>query len=110
MVLSESTQHLVAGVQETAQYLWEKGWAERNAGNISVNVTEQVGDAGDLSPQRVCAGDLPCPELPAHLAIHQFLLRTGARQRAFVHTHPTNLIALTLLFPALREDEINRLL
>jgi rhamnulose-1-phosphate aldolase len=164
MVLSESMQHIVAGVQETARYLWEKGWAERNAGNISVNVTQQVGDAGDLSQCALCAADLPYPELagavllltgadtrmrevardaetnccllricddlkgyqllwggkrpefrptselPAHLAIHQFLLRTGARQRAFVHTHPTNLIALTLLFAALREDEINRLL
>ena len=27
-------------VAETAGYLWEKGWAERNGGNIVVNVTE----------------------------------------------------------------------
>ena len=27
---------------ETAGYLWEKGWAERNGGNITVNVTEYV--------------------------------------------------------------------
>jgi rhamnulose-1-phosphate aldolase len=26
-------------VASTAQYLWERGWAERNAGNFSVNVT-----------------------------------------------------------------------
>ena len=26
----------VAGV---AQYLWDRGWAERNAGNFSINVT-----------------------------------------------------------------------
>ena len=25
---------------EVAGYLWEKGWAERNGGNISVNITE----------------------------------------------------------------------
>lgn len=29
-------------VAETAGYLWEKGWAERNGGNITVNVTEYV--------------------------------------------------------------------
>ena len=28
---------------EVAGYLWERGWAERNAGNISVNVTEMAG-------------------------------------------------------------------
>ena len=27
-------------VAETAGYLWTKGWAERNGGNITVNVTE----------------------------------------------------------------------
>lgn len=32
-------------VAETAGYLWEKGWAERNGGNITVNVTEYVDDA-----------------------------------------------------------------
>lgn len=29
-------------VAETAGYLWQKGWAERNGGNITVNVTEYV--------------------------------------------------------------------
>ena len=28
-------------VAEVASYLWQKGWAERNGGNIVVNVTEQ---------------------------------------------------------------------
>ena len=35
----------VAKVAETAGYLWQKGWAERNGGNITVNITEQVDDA-----------------------------------------------------------------
>ena len=29
----------VAEVAEVAGYLWQKGWAERNGGNITVNVT-----------------------------------------------------------------------
>ena len=29
-------------VAETAGYLWAKGWAERNGGNITVNITEHV--------------------------------------------------------------------
>ena len=32
-------------VAEVAGYLWEKGWAERNGGNITVNITEHVDDA-----------------------------------------------------------------
>ena len=32
-------------VAEVAGYLWQKGWAERNGGNITVNVTEHVDDA-----------------------------------------------------------------
>ncbi len=27
-------------VADLANYLWQKGWAERNAGNISVNLSE----------------------------------------------------------------------
>jgi len=164
MVLSEQLQQIVIQVQETAQCLWEKGWAERNAGNISVNVTAESGNAGDAADALFCAAELPYPalagavflitgadtrmrevardaetnccllrisddltgyhvlwggkrpgfrptsELSAHLAIHHFLVRTGARQRAFVHTHPTHLIALMLMFAAADESEINRLL
>lgn len=34
----------VEQVAEVAGYLWQKGWAERNGGNITVNVTEHVTD------------------------------------------------------------------
>ncbi len=32
-------------VAEVASYLWQKGWAERNGGNITVNITEHVDSA-----------------------------------------------------------------
>ncbi|MDR0988532.1 MAG: rhamnulose-1-phosphate aldolase [Prevotellaceae bacterium] len=35
----------VGQVAEVAGYLWQKGWAERNGGNITVNITEYVDDA-----------------------------------------------------------------
>lgn len=35
----------VENVAEVAGYLWQKGWAERNGGNITVNITEHVDDA-----------------------------------------------------------------
>lgn len=37
---SDSFQKVVAQVSEVAGYLWQNGWAERNGGNISYNITE----------------------------------------------------------------------
>lgn len=38
-------------VAETAGYLWQKGWAERNGGNITINITEYVdSEMKGLSP------------------------------------------------------------
>jgi rhamnulose-1-phosphate aldolase len=34
----------IAEVAEVAGYLWQKGWAERNGGNITINITAVVDD------------------------------------------------------------------
>lgn len=34
----------VADVAEVAGYLWQKGWAERNGGNITINITDVIDD------------------------------------------------------------------
>lgn len=34
----------VHNVAEVAGYLWQKGWAERNGGNITINITELIDD------------------------------------------------------------------
>jgi rhamnulose-1-phosphate aldolase len=34
----------IAEVAEVAGYLWQKGWAERNGGNITVNITDVADD------------------------------------------------------------------
>lgn len=33
-------KQMIDEVAEVTGYLWQKGWAERNGGNITVNVTE----------------------------------------------------------------------
>ena len=38
----EKLRTAVYQIAEVAGYLWEKGWAERNGGNITVNVTEYM--------------------------------------------------------------------
>lgn len=40
----------IGKVAEVASYLWEKGWAERNGGNITVNITEYVDDEIRVMP------------------------------------------------------------
>ncbi len=35
-------EKIVLNVAEIAQYLWQNGWAERNAGNISVNINDII--------------------------------------------------------------------
>jgi len=37
---NKALQHVVRETSEIAGYLWQRGWAERNASNISVNITE----------------------------------------------------------------------
>ena len=38
-------EHEINQVAEVAGYLWQNGWAERNGGNITVNITHLVDDA-----------------------------------------------------------------
>ena len=135
-------------VAEVAGYLWQKGWAERNGGNITVNVTDFIDDAmralpaiseprpigqtlphlagcwfyckgtgrrmRDLARDPMANGSIirilpgcdryeivadapvaPTSELPSHLAVHNYLLAKGSPYRASLHTHPTELVALT---------------
>ena len=40
----EGLKAVVYQIAEVTGYLWQKGWAERNGGNITVNVTEFMDD------------------------------------------------------------------
>jgi rhamnulose-1-phosphate aldolase len=151
-------------IADTARCLWEKGWAERNAGNISVNVTEflsaeemsslfGMGSPESFQGTRYTLGDQvivvttagsrmrdlakdprkhlcvlkidndgsgyrnlsadngkPTSELPTHLSVHEMLVRTGSAARALVHTHCTELIALTQIRELCSTEKLNRLL
>ena len=150
---------------EMSSYLWEKGWAERNAGNLSVDLTDIIEACGaapepgetrkldDVYPdlagrwflvtgsgrrfrdlamdaeQNACIlrmsdkGDAyslvwggrspifrPTSEFPAHLRVHEYLRQTKAAERVVLHTHPTELIALTHLPECKNEAAINQAL
>ncbi len=146
----------------------QKGWAEGNAGNISVNVTGSPGSLPDepldsypLYPLpatfRALAGQYllvsgagtrmrnlakqpllnllllkisddgtsyihlpirqeidttlrPTTEFMTHLSVQEYLLTTGHKEQAVVHTHVNELIALTLDPKITDEITLNRIL
>lgn len=143
---------IITEVAGLANYLWQKGWAERNAGNISVNLSEQMEELDvelehyplfhlernyealanlyffvtgtgkrmrdlAISPMKnACIIKMnkkgnayhiitmkkknlynfrPTSELPTHLAAHNLLIQMGSKNKAVVHTHPNELVAMT---------------
>jgi rhamnulose-1-phosphate aldolase len=47
----------IAEVAEVAGYLWQKGWAERNGGNITLNITDFADD--EIRNMRAVSGIIP---------------------------------------------------
>lgn len=115
-----------------ASELARRGWAEANAGNISVRLGEgpilsallvkrantRMRDlarnpaeglcllsfgAGDRSYSVAPKGTKPSTELPTHVAVHDMLARFRHHERVVVHTHPTATISLTHRFPNPRQ-------
>jgi rhamnulose-1-phosphate aldolase len=52
----------------------------------------------------------PTSELPSHLSIHNFLMKKGNHNSVVLHTHPTELIALTHCPPFLDRKHLTRIL
>ena len=163
MKYNEKIEMVLSQIAEVAGYLWEKGWAERNGGNISYNITEYVDDniralsaisekielpeamnalkgsyfvvTGTGKRMRYVNKNLmdnasiirissdgtyyeiiaeknirPTSELPSHLLIHNYLIGNGRRERAVIHTHPIELVAMTHHAPFLQKDVLSKLL
>ena len=67
-------------VAEVARYLWTKGWAERNGGNITVNITEWVDDG--MRAKRAISDPRPIGAVLPHLEGCWFYCKgTGKRMR-----------------------------
>lgn len=156
-------QREIEKVAEVAGYLWQNGWAERNGGNITVNITQWADDAmqrlppiSDIKPIGTtlpslrgcyffCKGtgkrmrDLarrpmengsiirilddcasyviiadhpvqPTSELPSHLAVHNRLIEQQSPYKATIHTHPTEIVAMSHNREFLGKDVLTRLL
>jgi rhamnulose-1-phosphate aldolase len=162
---NQGAQGIAAEIAEVALLLWQKGWAEGSAGNISVNVTEyypairidfrtfpmipmevkypalahhhifisakgsrmrnlakdpgkgicliKISKKGDF--YQVLYEDpenplIPSSELPSHLAIHNHMVKQGQGEKAVVHTHADELIALSHDKNLQSESRLNEIL
>ncbi|MGE5424990.1 MAG: class II aldolase/adducin family protein, partial [Syntrophothermus sp.] len=71
---------IIEEIAQVSRHLWEKGWAERNAGNISVNITAHL---EGIEPE--VFGDIPVEPLsiPRPLLKNNIFIitPTGSRMR-----------------------------
>lgn len=150
MKLNQGVKREIEKISEVAGYLWQREWAERNAGNISLDLTGMMdvsnmqtatrnfikynmpAEASGLvifvsgtgerlrdlikTPEKagciiaidgkaegyyiVWGGEgrpdmRPTSEFFTHIAIHLFNKQAGNNNRCVLHTHPTELIALS---------------
>ncbi|MFP4459924.1 MAG: rhamnulose-1-phosphate aldolase [Candidatus Zixiibacteriota bacterium] len=149
-------------IQSISKWLWEKGWAEQNAGNLSINVTSEIdinknalglydfvemeipyenldGQAFIVSATGARFRDMaedptvgilvifisieqggyyiishddidirPSSEFISHLAMQSYFLEIDNDRKAILHTHPTNIIAMTHLPEIHMQNELNR--
>ena len=74
-----SLEKTIREIAETAQFLWDKGWAERNAGNISVNISRLMlpGDIEVFAEGKVGI-PVKCPYLKGQTLL---MTSTGSRMR-----------------------------
>jgi len=73
-------------IAEVAGYLWTKGWAERNGGNISVNLTGYCSEEERKLPPLIPS--LPLHEPMTEIAGHIFYLTGTGRRMRYVAKEP----------------------
>ena len=90
MIILRNNERLMAEIDriaEVAGYLWTKGWAERNGGNISVNLTTLLSEEEKALPALVSS--IPLQEAMTALCGHVFYVTgTGKRMRYVAKDHP----------------------
>ncbi len=88
-------EKIVLDVAEIAQYLWQNGWAERNAGNISVNINDIIRghEFNDLSEFPIFQLNKSYIELSSK---YFFVTGTGKRMRDIAKSPMKNAIIIRI--------------
>jgi len=157
---NKKAEKIFDNIAEVAGLIDVRGWAEKNAGNISVNLTEyfesdfeseELVELKKSYPELVnnyfyitatgsrmrdiAKGPLDCgliicltregkaykiihrgencnptSELPSHLGIHQMFKQRGSKHKIVLHSHATELIALTQSSEFKSADAVNNVI
>ncbi len=70
----------------------------------------KINSKGDSYNVLSVAQVTPTSELPTHLAIHTMIAQRGSSERAIIHSHVTELIALTHIKEYCNQEDLNNLL
>lgn len=149
-------------VKRVAELLFQKGWSEKNAGNISIKLPDVVapeflsqsqelpldkplpglknkcfymtGTGKRMQDLAISATDNglfiqinetgngykiikdtnkqvnPTSEFPSHLGVHNMIAERGTSENIVMHTHATEIIALTQYPPIKSTDALNKIL
>lgn len=134
--------HLLNNIQDVSSRIWQRGWAEANAGNLSIKITDDLYALGLVSEldtydyylvsrsgsrYREFSSNLtaclvlvacsksnpgkalenqdwvyplesnPTSEWQSHRMIHKFMQESNPSYKCILHTHPTEVIALSQL-------------
>jgi rhamnulose-1-phosphate aldolase len=158
----QDIESIMTEVQEISGILWERGWSEKNAGNISIklpiSITEKYLHSAvenkfaiaypdlkgkcfyitgtckrmyDISKSAIGNGvfiqinnsgsayyivkinseDIrPSSEFYSHMGIHNLIAKRGSNEKVVMHTHSTEIIALTHNSKIKSTEDLNRLL
>jgi rhamnulose-1-phosphate aldolase len=94
IAISQDLENIITNIAEVARILWKLGWAESNAGNISVNVTEHIPeDIKELNKFPSKEIDKSYPELSG---FSFFITGAGTRMRDLAKEPSENACILRL--------------
>ncbi len=100
-------QKTIENIADVAGYLWQKGWAERNGGNLTVNITNVAG--GNLMHADPLVARLPIGKkldaLPGNLF---YVKATGMRMRDLAKKPMHNGVIIRICNDAEHYDIIDR--
>jgi rhamnulose-1-phosphate aldolase len=86
----------VTDVAEIAGYLWQKGWAERNGGNITVNITDLIDD--EIRNMQIISDIIPIGKtLPFLKGCYFFCKGTNKRMRDLARRPMENASVIRIL-------------
>jgi rhamnulose-1-phosphate aldolase len=166
MYFLKRINYLLSEISDIAYMLWKQGWAERNAGNISVNITcifknstynlsgknfplkkkyphlknnfilltasgsrmrkvykypedycmiLKINDDGNSYKKIFLSKDAglglePSSELFTHLLVHDYFCKNNLKEKVLLHTHCTELIALSHIKEFSSQKKLNNML